>query len=397
VPASGLKGLHENMVEPQRSVRFLSWGKPEAEADWQRLVQATRIAVDTESDPFHRYFEKVCLIQISTESEDFIYDPLVHGLVEPLRRVLTDRERIVVLHGGDYDVRTLKQSFQLTLGRVFDTALAAQFLGMRNTGLKALLEAELDIVIDKGEQRSDWGQRPLTEAQVAYARQDTMYLLPLANRLNERLQEIGRKTWHEEECARLRERLPVEKIFDPESWRKVKGAQALGGRGRRVLQAAFVWREDAARAADKPPFRIARNDQLFRLAKAIDTQGPRVLARLKRLEFLPKGIDRTALGLAVATGLEGPDPGERRKPSPSGTPRVPHSQVSKERLSRLRAGRTEWANKLGLDPGFLVSSALLDQVARIAPQSVDELAGVTGMTAWRIEAIGAQIMETLRL
>ncbi|MEM7678692.1 MAG: ribonuclease D, partial [Myxococcota bacterium] len=98
------------MVEPQRSVHFLLDGQG-TEADWQRLTDAPRVAVDTESDPFHRYFEKVCLIQISTESEDFIYDPLDRGLVDPLRKVLADSERIVVLHGGDYDVRALKQSF----------------------------------------------------------------------------------------------------------------------------------------------------------------------------------------------------------------------------------------------------------------------------------------------
>lgn len=122
-----------------------------------------------------------------------------------------------------------------------------------------------------------------------------------------------------------------------------------------------------------------------------------MLARLKRLEFLPKDIDRVALGHAVAEGLERPDPGERRKPSPSGTPRTPHTPASKARLAKLRDGRAIWANDLDLDPGFLVSSALLDDVARAAPETLDQLASVTGMTAWRVEAVGAKIMEALRL
>ena len=385
------------MGEEKRPIRFLRWGKPDSDGAWQRIERSSRLAIDTESDPFHRYFEKVCLIQLSTEDEDFIYDPLQDGLVDALRTVLSDERRMLVLHGADYDVRTLKHSFELTLGTVFDTALAAQFLGMRNTGLKTLLETEFGVVIDKGEQRSDWGQRPLTDAQVAYARQDTMHLLPLAALMEDRLRDIDRLEWLREECVLLRDRPPVEKTFDPESWRRVKGASELTGKGRRAIAAAFIWREDVARASDKPPFRIVRNDQLMRLAKAIDRQGAKVLARLKRLEFLPKGIDRYALGRALATGLEGPDPGERRRPSPSGTPRTPHSPESKERLARLREGRAAWAQELGLDPGFLVSSALLDQVARSAPTNMDQLASVTGMTSWRIAAVGAQIMEALRL
>ena len=386
------------MNESERPIRFIVSDKPESNPDWKRLLAADRIAVDTESDPYHRYFEKVCLIQISTWDEDFIYDPLEAGFAPALRDLLSDSARGQVLHGADYDVRALKQAFGLSFGNLFDTALAAQFLGMRNTGLKSLLEAELDIVIDKGEQRSDWGQRPLTEAQIAYARQDTRYLLPLAAALEEKLRGKGRYAWFQEECVLLRDRPPVEKTFDPESWRRIKGAADLKSRGRRALRAAFLWREEVAKAADKPPFRIARSDQLLRLARGIDREGPRILARLKRLEFLPKDIDRTALGHAVAEGLEGPDPGERRKPSPSGTPpRTAHSPASKARLAKLREGRTAWASDLDLDPGFLVSSAVLDQVARSAPETLDQLASVTGMTAWRVEAVGSKIMEALRL
>ena len=396
-PVGGSPWFGPAMNETPRPVRFLIWGKAANEADWRRLEAADRLAIDTESDPFHRYFEKVCLIQISTDDADYLYDPLEVGLAEPLRALLSEPRRTLVLHGADYDVRTLKQSFSLTLGTLFDTALAAQFLGKSNTGLKSLLESELQIEIDKGEQRSDWGRRPLTDAQISYARQDTRYLLALAAHLQSELEDLGRLSWLTEECELLRHRMPVEKTFDPETWRKVKRASELSAAGRRALRAAYIWREEAAQEADKPPFRIARNDQLFRLARAIDSRGPRVLARLKQLEFLPKDIDRAALGHAIAEGLGGPDPGERRRPSPSGTPRVPHSPESKERLARLRAARATWAEQLGLDPGFLVSSALLDQVARDAPESLNQLANVTGMTSWRIEAVGSKIMEALRL
>lgn len=374
--------------------RFLDFQAAGVDADLAILEAAPRIALDTESDPFHRYYEKICLLQISTEERDFFFDPLEHGMPDRLRALLTDPNKLMLLHGADYDVRALKQSFDLPLVRLIDTGLAAQFLGRTNTGLKALLEEELSIVIDKGEQRSDWGRRPLTDKQLRYARQDTMHLLPLADRLLGHLDALGRRHWLEEECAALLEKAPAEKVFDPDGWRKIKGSKSLQKRGRQALAALYRWREGEAQEADKPPFRILRSEAMVRLATQIDRQGMLSEKRLKATKTVPNWIDRARVLEAIAEGLEGPVP-DARGPRKRGKPGIPHTPRSKAALDALRKGRVEWAAALGMDPGFLVSSAVLEAIAKRAPEDEGTLAAVPGMNRWRMEAIGAQILAAV--
>ncbi len=374
--------------------RFLELGADDVARHLEHLAAQPRLALDTESDPFHRYYEKICLLQISSDTEDFFFDPLEHGLPDPIRALFTDRERTIVMHGADYDVRALKHSFGLALVRVVDTGLCAQFLGRTNTGLKALLEEELSVVIDKGEQRSDWGRRPLTDEQLRYARQDTMHLLELADRLLEKLDALGRRHWLEEECASLLTREPVEKVFDPDAWRKIKGAKSLQKRGRQVLASLYRWREAVAQEADRPAFRVLRSEAMVRLATQIDRQGRITPKQLKATKIVPNWIDRERVLEAIEAGLEGPVP-DARGPRKRGAPGIPHTSKSKARLEALKKGRVEWAKALGMDPGFLVSSAVLESIAKRGPEDEGALSAVGGMTRWRMEAIGPAILSAL--
>lgn len=375
---------------------FLDVSDPAATPLFERIEASTRIAVDTESDPFHRYYEKVCLLQLSIEDGDFFFDPLAHGMPDRMRKILTDPNRLIVMHGADYDVRALKQSFDMPLARLVDTSVAAQFLGRPNTGLKALLEEVLEIEIDKGEQRSDWGKRPLTEKQLKYARQDTQHLLPLWDAMHEQLEAVGRAGWLEEECTLMLEREPTPKSFDPEAWRKIKGAKELGKKGRKALAALFVWREELAQKEDVPAFRVVRSDGLVQLARAIDANGPSGAKRLKKGGIVPKWIDREAMQAAIVSGLAGPTPDVRPKRKP-GKPGKPHTPESKARLAALREGRTEWAKDLGMDAGFLIPGAILETISKDPPQDDSELLGITGMTRWRMEAIGARILDAVQI
>lgn len=385
------------MAAEDRPLRFLDPDAKDFTEVVDNLAIEPRLALDTESDPFHRYYEKVCLVQISTPTSDWYLDPLAHGLPDPLRALFQDERRLLVLHGADYDVRALKKAFGLTLGRLFDTSVAAQVLGLPAVGLKALLEAELGVVIDKGEQRSDWAKRPLSSAQLEYAREDTRHLLALADRLIERLEAAGRLPWVEEECALLRTREPIEKIFDPNDWKRVKGSKSLKMAGRQVLRAAFVWRERTAQARDVPPFRVMRNDVLLRLAQRIQ-KDRRQLDRLDRIRFLPKGLDLADLRRAVRDGLAGEDPARAKSRDPGR--RKDRQRLDKEgqrRLERLKAGRTDWAAALQIDPGFLISGSVLGRIAAANPKTPKELGQIEGMTAWRVAALSTPIFEALRL
>lgn len=351
--------------------------------------------MDTESDPFHRYFERVCLIQLSDAERDWIFDPLPHDkLPSALRRLLSESSPQIVFHGAESDVRAIKQTFGCAIGPLFDTQLAAQFLGKPRTGLKDLLMGELGVEIDKGEQRSDWGARPLTDSQIAYARQDTRYLLALASTLEDQLKAVGRLSWHTEECEIARTREPTVKVFDPESWRKIKGSRGLGPVGRRVLCEMVAWRDGVARAENRPAFRIIRSDPLLRLARHIERDGEKAIPRLMNDRIVPKGTDRMGLGDAMRTGLQRADPGKNRPALAAHERKAPKTPAMKLRLDALKEARLLWADELGLDAGFMLPASLIDQVASEAPSKIADLKQIDGMTEWRIEALSGRILET---
>lgn len=364
------------------------------------LAAEPKLAFDTESDPFHRYFERVCLLQFSSPIEDVIVDPLAVGLPHSLRRLLEDRSRTLVIHGADYDVRSLRRAFDLRLGRIFDTSIAARLLGLPALGLKPLLEAELGVTIDKAAQRSDWGRRPLSREQLEYARQDTQSLLPLAAKLTEALEQKGRLTWLEEECELLRLVEPTQRVFDPEAAQKLKGARGLSPTGRRAVEAAYRWREDAAQAADVPAFRIVRNEAIVQLAAAIARDRLPDLKALRALRFIPRSIDHRALHAAIESALAAPPAhlGVASATSSASGARPPFAALDPEssrRIDRLRAARAEWAKALGIDPGFLISSSILERLARQPPSTIDQVRAVHGMTAWRAGALGPDILRVL--
>lgn len=380
-------------VRAQRSLAFWSGAEDETFA---RLVAAPRLALDTESDPFHRYFERVCLIQLSDLQEDWLFDPLEHAeLPGGMEGLLRGRGPQLVMHGAESDVRALKQSFGGSIGPLFDTQLAAQLLGKEKFGLKDLLFSELGVEIDKGEQRSDWGSRPLTASQIAYARQDTQDLLALASTLEDQLRTMGRLQWHEEECRRVRDREPSVKRFDPESWRKIKGTRDLGPLGRSVLQQLVAWRDDVARQEDVPAFRIMRSDALLRLSREVERQGEKAIPELMNGRIVPKGTNRMELAQAIRAGLLAPDPGKNRARAAADASRGSRSSQFKERLDGLKEGRVQWAADLGLDPGFLLAGSLMERIVEQEPRDIAQLSEVEGIAGWRLEALSDRILAVL--
>ncbi|MCB9653461.1 MAG: HRDC domain-containing protein [Deltaproteobacteria bacterium] len=379
-----------------------------------RLAEEPRLALDTESNAFHSYHEKICLIQISSPTHDYVLDPLEHGLPDAVRRLLSADDRLWVLHGADFDVRSFKKTFQLKLGPLFDTHIAASLLGLSDLGLKALVHAELGQEISKDEQRSDWGRRPLTARQLQYARQDTRLLLPLAERLEEKLVSLGRLDWLGEECARLREVLPSERVFDPEGHVRIKGARALGARGLGVLKAVYLWREQMADQRDLAPFRVLRNDQMIRMGAAADRDALMSPLELTAFKWLPKDLDRMGLvraleGLASAPSSEAPGAKSRSPSRPDGGRQDGGRQdggrqdggrldeEARARFERLSAVRNATAARLGLNPGFFLANAFLRRLAVAPPASREALAKLEGITRWRCDVVGDELLAAAHL
>ena len=191
------------------------------------LRTAAWVAVDTEADSLHAYPEKLCLIQISTAAGDELVDPLAGIDIGPVLEALADHE--VVMHAADYDLRLLKRHHAFTPRAIFDTMLASRLLGDRQFGYSHLVEHYLGVTLEKGAQKANWALRPLAPRLEEYARNDTRYLKPLADRLTADLEAAGRLAWHREACARLIRDSTRPSSIDTDSVWRIRGSQVLTG------------------------------------------------------------------------------------------------------------------------------------------------------------------------
>jgi ribonuclease D len=261
------------------------------------LRAVERVAIDSESNSFHVYRERVCLLQISTPSRDYVVDPLAAD-VRPLGEVLCDG-RETVLHGADYDVRCLKREYGWRFPRLFDTMAAARRLGRPGLGLSALVAAHFGVRLSKANQRSDWGRRPLTADQIAYAALDTHFLLPLRDLLAGELGLRGAEREARHEFDRIASGEPRERVFDPAAWRRLRGARELDPTGAAVLRALFLAREERARAADRPPFKVLAEPTMVEIAR----RRPRTEEELARIPGItPSVLRRMSDAILSAVG-----------------------------------------------------------------------------------------------
>jgi ribonuclease D len=226
-----------------------------------------------------------------------VVDPLAVD-VQPLGALLCDG-RETVLHGADYDVRCLRREYGWRLPRLFDTMIAARRLGRASLGLSALVEQRFGVRLSKANQRSDWGRRPLSPDQIAYAALDTHFLLPLAEGLRAELGEKGEADAALQEFERIAAVEPRQRLFDQEGWRRLKGARELDSAGKAVLRALWIAREARASEADRPPFKVLAEQAMLEIAKR-RPEGAEALARVPGLT--PQVMRR--MGDAIREALE---------------------------------------------------------------------------------------------
>jgi ribonuclease D len=339
-----------------------------------RKVGRGPLCIDTEADSMHHYPEKICLIQISFLEGDFLIDPLADVELTVLRTVLEDREVRKVLHGADYDLRMLHREFGLQIHGLFDTMIAARLVGERAFGLAALLERYLGVKLDKKFQRADWSLRPLPEGMEAYAAMDTRYLEQLAALLEEKLDGLERRAWAAEEFERL-EKVRWRETTVDDAFRRIKGSGSLDRQGLAVLRELVGMREVAARKADRPPFKILKNELLMMISKR-QPQTERALAELPNLPLhwrRERGLRK--LLRAVRRGLELP---EDQLPE---LRLAGHERAGKSLEKALRAlcrHRDVLAAELGIESSVLASRSVLaralDRIDRGEdPEGVQEL------------------------
>jgi ribonuclease D len=356
------------------------------------LAEAPEVAVDTEGDSLHHYPARLALVQLAGPKGDaWLIDPLAVEDLRPLERIFGAPGTTTVLHAGDNDLVDLKRRHGLTFSRIFDTSVAARFLGAPALGLDVLLTTYLGVDLPPSRQKDDWSVRPLSEAQLRYAVGDVEYLLPLKARLVEELTSAGRLAWVEEECAALAAQPVVERASDPAAYAGLKGARDLSPRGLAMLRELHELRETLARRLDRPPFKVLNDDALVRLALAVP-QDREALAVV--VGMTPRVIGRWGEEVlaAVARGLALPEselPVLERRPRPH----VP--AAVRRRIEALRAWRGEATSRFGLEPGVLLPNRLIGTVAEAGPRDVDALARVEGFRRWRVEAFGTELLAAL--
>jgi ribonuclease D len=328
------------------------------------LRAASWVAVDTEADSLHAYPEKVCLIQISIIADDRLVDPLAGVNIDPVLDALSGHE--LIMHGADYDLRLLEKHHQFTPSAIFDTMLASRLIGERQFGYSTLVEKFLGVKLEKGPQKANWALRPLTERMEKYARNDTHYLKPLADKLRAGLEAKGRLAWHQESCARLIEDCTRPRPIDTDSIWRIKGSHRLGRPALAVLRELWQWRENEAVAANRPPFFVMSHEALVEVAAATATRRP--------IEpFLPKNFSerrRAGLTKAIADGLHStPDK------LPKVLQRAAHrpTDAERKRFLELQKHRDAHAHQLSIDPTLIASRGTLSDLARSWDKHVGEL------------------------
>ena len=342
-------------------------------------LEGACVALDIEEENTLHFRPRVALVQISARGRDFILDPL-RLPSDPLSSALEFLcfgAGCMLLHGARNDIVGIKRDFGFGPHRVRDTQICARFLGFRAFGLAALLEAELGLSLDKTERRSDWSERPLSPAQLAYARADTAHLHELDARLRERVSQAGWLDAVEEEEEAMTALAPEDVTFDPDGWRRIKKRGAMEDAEKDRLAALWAWRH--------------------RLAETYNLNPTKVLPPWALVQFAGYGrLPSARSSLWTALGLRlGPDERQelehcltkppRRASAQSGGSRTPRlAPAASQRLEALMAWRHHEAERSGLEEGWLAPRHLLEAIALHRANSPEDFASIPEVRRWRI-------------
>ncbi len=316
-----------------------------------RLAPHAVIGLDTEADSLHSYREKICLVQVSSPEGGWLIDPLAGLDLSDFYASLA-RHRLII-HGADYDLRLLGRHPAFAATDIFDTSIAARFLGLEQIGYAALVQRFFGVALSKSSQRANWGRRPLPPTMEEYALNDVRYLLPLGEILENRLRELGRWEWYLQSRDLMVNNAREPRERDAENAWRISGSSKLTPREAAVLRALWHWREAEAGAWDRPTFHVISNERLIQAARDA------VAGRKIEVHRMP-GARYGRMKEAIRTALELPEPEcpvfeRERKPRPS--------NAACRRFEQMREKRDRIARKLGLDPALIASRMTLMSVA----------------------------------
>jgi ribonuclease D len=343
-------------------------------ADLDQLVTefagADAYALDTEFHSEGRYYPRLAVIQLAVPGRVAVIDAMAVDL-RSLQRLVTG-PGVAVTHAGGQDLEIMNRACGARPSRVFDTQIAAGFVGYGSASLATLVAVFLGRKMDKSPQLSDWFQRPLSAEQIAYAGADVAHLLELRTVLETRLADLGRLEWANEECERLAAPRPPDLTT---AWWRLKGAGQLKALARGRAQELAAWRERAARVADRPARNILPDEAIVALAE----RPPRSAADIPKSRlFDPRKLSSAAVGELIAAAARGADlPSEDIRLPPDGLP--PHLQGL---TGLIAAWVQQHARDLSIDPALLATRRDIEALLQNEPD-------LRLRQGWRAELIGA--------
>lgn len=357
-----------------------------------RIGDASRLALDTEFLRERTYYPKLCLLQLATSDTLALVDPLADVDLDPVWDLVCDG-REIVLHAGGQDLEIIQRLAGRLPARLFDTQIAAGFIGLGySVGYTKLVDAVLGAGPGPSEAYTDWSRRPLTDQQREYALDDVRYLLEVAERMQSRLEQLGRTAWAREEIDKSVE--AVCHTPDPdEQWRRVKGARGLSGRSLVVLQKVTAWRERQAIRRDVPRKRVLPDRVLVSL-------GRRALENADAIRDMrgihPSEAKRSAEAIAtvVREALEVPQQEWPRWPERRSLPTDPSVDAAASLLDAIVRARGE---EMEIASRLLATRSDLTLLVRLSlDDSVQSRTDLPLLSGWRREAVGDQLLALLR-
>jgi ribonuclease D len=356
----------------------------------RRLADHAHIGFDTEFVSEHTYRSQLCLLQIAAPGVLAVVDTLEVRELEPFWRLLAEPGRKTVVHAGREEMGFILHAIQARPAELFDVQVAAGLVDHDYpAGYAALVRRFLNLPTNKGETRTDWRQRPLTQAQLEYAVDDVRHLERLWRKLEDRLESLGRTAWMQEEMATWQD--DVTESFVRKRWRRISG---LGGLSRRELAIArelWHWRDAVAEQRDMPPRRVLRDDLLVELCKrkSADERQISAVRGMQRsdLRHILKG-----LSAAIGRGLDLPEdecPGGERHRAPP-----PQLAMLGQFLATAVAGL---CRQMQLAPALVgTSSDMRDLLAhKLGYRDEDRDGDPLLASGWRQEVVGAVVDDLL--
>lgn len=317
---------------------------------WDRFLKTLQnqhsVAIDMESNGFFAYREMICLIQIAADDSVALVDPFEIPDLSGLGIVLDDPGIEKIMHSSDYDLRSFDRDYGFRVRNLFDTSIAASFLGLRMLGLGNVLQKFLGVAIAKSKslQRANWARRPLSEESIIYAANDVYYLHRLRDLLASELESLGRLSWVREECSRLEEIRFSEPEPPEEAWMHAKGVRKLTASQKSVFRELYLLRNSIASKANVPSFKVLSNNVMVELA----VQPDRELSKVKGLKGRHTKGRLGDINQAITKGRN-----SRSLPQEKLSGNRKNRAYSSSVLKALKEWRKAQAASLNLDPALL--------------------------------------------